>query len=68
MKFIMVYLKIFVQKYKTKFKDKLKRFNIEEYSENNPFLNSCNALFHWAPIADELKELDKEVVIKFNKK
>ena len=30
---------------------------------NNPFLNSCNALFHWAPIADELKELDKEVVI-----
>ena len=22
-----------------------------------------NALFHWAPIADELKELDKEIVI-----
>ena len=51
------------EKYKIKFKEKFKNFNIEEYLNNNPFLNSCNALFHWAPIADELKELDKEVVI-----
>ena len=51
------------EKYKIKFKEKLKNFNIEEYSNNSPFLNSCNALYHWAPIADELKELDKEIVI-----
>ena len=51
------------EKYKLKFKDKLNNFNIKEYSNNNPFTNSCNALFHWAPIADELKELDKEIVI-----
>ena len=38
-------------------------FNIKEYSDKNPFINSCNALFHWAPIAEELKELDKEIVI-----
>ncbi len=51
------------EKYKLKFKDKLNNFKIKEYSNNNPFSNSCNALFHWAPIADELKELDKEIVI-----
>ena len=51
------------EKYKLTFKDKLSNFNIKEYSNNNPFTNSCNALFHWAPIADELKELDKEIVI-----
>ena len=51
------------EKYKVKFKEKLISFNIKEYSSNNPFTNSCNALFHWAPIADELKELDKEIVI-----
>ncbi len=51
------------EKYKLKFKDKLNMFNIKDYSDNNPFTNSCNALFHWAPIADDLKELDKEIVI-----
>jgi hypothetical protein len=51
------------EKYKTKFKEKLISFDIKEYASNSPFANSCNALFHWAPIADELKELDKEIVI-----
>ncbi len=51
------------EKYKLKFKEKLNEFNIEDYSKKTPFINSCNALFHWAPIADELKELDKEIVI-----
>ena len=51
------------EKYKLKFKEKLNSFNIKEYCSDKPFFNSCNALFHWAPIADELKELDKEIVI-----
>ena len=51
------------ENYKIRFKEKLKNFNIEEYYNNDPFLNSCNALYQWAPIADELKELDKEIVI-----
>jgi len=51
------------EKYKSKFKEKINSFNIKEYSDKNPFINSCNALFHWAPIAEELKELDKEIVI-----
>ena len=41
----------------------IKHFNIKEYCSDKPFSNSCNALFYWAPIADELKELDKEIVI-----
>lgn len=51
------------EKYKSKFNEKLKSFSIKEYCSDKPFSNSCNALFHWAPIADELKELDKEIVI-----
>ena len=45
------------------FRKQLNSFNIKEYCSDKPFSNSCNALFHWAPIADELKELDKEIVI-----
>ena len=51
------------EKYKSKFKEKLNNFNIKEYCSDKPFSNSCNALFLWAPIADELKELDREIVI-----
>ena len=51
------------EKYIIEFKKKLKNFNIEEHCINSPFINSCNALYKWAPIAEELKELDKEIVI-----
>ena len=51
------------EKYKSKFKEKLNNFDVKEYCSDKPFSNSCYALFHWAPIADELKELDKEIVI-----
>ena len=51
------------EKYKSKFKEKLNTFNIKEYCSDKPFSNSCNALFHWAPIADELKELDRKIVL-----
>jgi hypothetical protein len=36
-------------------------FNI--YYLENPFQESCKALYHWAPIADELKTLDKKIVL-----
>ena len=35
----------------------------KEYYKDNPFKNSGLALFHWSPIADELKVLDKEIVL-----
>ena len=31
--------------------------------KQNPFEKSCEALFIWSTIADELKDLDKEIVI-----
>ena len=29
----------------------------------NPFQESCQALYHWSPIADELKTLDEKIVL-----
>ena len=37
--------------------------NWENYFEDKPFASSANSLYHWAPIADELKKLDKKIVL-----
>ena len=37
--------------------------NWETYCNNNPFESSSLALYNWAPIADELKKLDKQIVL-----
>ena len=37
--------------------------NWDTYCNNNPFENSSRALYNWAPIADELKKLDKQIVL-----
>ena len=37
--------------------------NWETYYINNPFENSSHALYNWAPVADELKKLDKQIVL-----
>tara|TARA_B100001250_G_scaffold222904_1_gene191121 strand:- start:3464 stop:4075 length:612 start_codon:yes stop_codon:yes gene_type:complete len=39
------------------------KINWETYYNSNPFEYSSNALYEWAPIADELKKLDKEIII-----
>ena len=33
------------------------------YYKDSPFKNSSLALYKWSPIADELKVLDKEIVL-----
>ena len=33
------------------------------YYNSKPFEFSCNELYNWSPIADELKKLDKKIVI-----
>ena len=48
---------------KLEFSQKSKNVNWNEYYLNNPFKDSGLALYKWSPIADELKELDKEIVI-----
>ena len=37
--------------------------NWETYYINNPFEKSSHALYNWAPVADELKKLDKQIVL-----
>ena len=37
--------------------------NFKNYYLNNPFEKSIFALYEWAPIADELKKLDKKIVL-----
>jgi len=36
---------------------------VSYYNNTKLFDYSCNSLYHWAPIADELKKLDKKIVI-----
>ena len=48
---------------KNKFKLKINNINWNSYYLENPFKESGLALFHWSPIADELKALDKEIVL-----
>ena len=37
--------------------------DFNKYYLENPFKESCKALYHWSPIADELKNLDKKIVL-----
>ena len=42
---------------------RLKSSDLNKFYFNDPFKNSGIALYHWSPIADELKVLDKEIVL-----
>ena len=53
-----VYLKA-----KKEFLNRFEKINFTKYYLENPFKESCLALYNWAPIADELKILDKEIVL-----
>ena len=39
------------------------KINWEKYYNENPFKYSSNALYKWSPIAEQLKKLDKEIVL-----
>ena len=45
------------------FSKRYEKVNFSNYYLQNPFQESCNALYHWSPIADELKILDKKIVL-----
>ena len=51
------------EKAKKEFLLRFDKVDFEKYYLEEPFKNSCNALYHWSPIADELKILDKEIVL-----
>ena len=44
------------------FNSRYQNVNWTNYYNSNPFEKSSNALYNWAPIADELKKLDKKIV------
>ena len=48
---------------KREFSNRYEKIDFHKYYLDNPFKESCSALYNWAPIADELKILDKEIVL-----
>ena len=46
-----------------KFNERLEKIDWQKYHLNLPFNESALALYEWSPIADELKTLDKKIVL-----
>ena len=51
------------EKAKKEFLLRLKKVDFKKYYLEEPFRDSCYALYNWSPIADELKVLDKKIVL-----
>ena len=52
-----------IEKAKKDFEERFVNINWEKYYEDLPFNPSALSLYKWAPIADELKELDRKIVL-----
>ena len=52
-----------VEKSKKNFDERLQKINWEIYYKDLPFNPSALSLYEWAPIADELKNLDRKIVL-----
>ena len=52
-----------VDEAKINFSDRLQNLNWEIYYKDLPFNPSALSLYKWAPIADELKSLDRKIVL-----
>ena len=50
-------------KAKESFLKRHETIDFNKYYLENPFKESCKALYHWSPIADELKTLDEKIVL-----
>ena len=48
---------------KIEFNQRLREVDFKNYHINDPFKNSGLSLYKWSPIADNLKVLDKEIVL-----
>ena len=51
------------EKAKREFSQRYEKINWMEYHKSLPFNNSSLSLYQWSPIADELKTLDKKIVL-----
>ena len=52
-----------IDKAKKNFDERLKKINWDTYFNDLPFNSSALSLYEWAPIADELKTLDRKIVL-----
>ena len=52
-----------IEKAKNNFDERLKKINWDTYYADVPFNPSALSLYEWAPIADELKTLDRKIVL-----
>ena len=52
-----------IEKAKKNFDERLQKLNWENYYKDLPFNPSALSLYEWAPIADELKTLDRKIVL-----
>ena len=51
------------EKAKKEFLERYERVDFKTYYLENPFQESCSALYSWSPVADELKILDEKIVL-----
>ena len=52
-----------IEEAKKSFNERLEKINWESYYSDIPFNQSALSLYKWAPIADELKSLDRKIVL-----
>jgi hypothetical protein len=52
-----------ILKAKEKFKERLKKIDWSTYYKSWPFNESALTLYEWAPVAEELKSLDRKIVL-----
>ena len=52
-----------IEKAKKDFEERLQNVNWENYFNKLPFNQSALSLYEWAPIAEELKKLDRKIVL-----
>ena len=52
-----------IEEAKKNFNERLKTINWDTYYNDLPFNPSALSLYKWAPISDELKELDRKIVL-----
>ena len=52
-----------IEKSKKEFDEKFSKINWDTHFKDLPFNNSALALYEWSPIADELKALDRKIVL-----
>ena len=52
-----------IESAKNNFSDRLHNINWNDYYNDLPFNPSALSLYKWAPIAEELKTLDRKIVL-----